>query len=277
MSNIKKFPSVLTIAGSDSSGGAGIQADIKTIAATGCYAASVITALTSQNTLGVQAVYAIPAAVVAQQIESVLSDLNIDAIKIGMLVNEEIMVAVVAALKKFKIKNVVLDPVMISKGGSELLQADAVAYLKNNLFRLSSLITPNINEAEKIIGNSIKNRQDMKLAATTLGKKYQSNILIKGGHLNTNDCADVLYFSDSRTCHWYVSPRINTQNTHGTGCTLSAAIASYLAQDYSMLEAVAAAKQYLTKAIQAGSLLNIGHGIGPVDHFHTQEKTLYAI
>jgi len=268
MLEIKKYPCVLTIAGSDSSGGAGIQADIKTISATGCYAASVITAVTSQNTLGVQAIYPIPAAVVLQQMESVFSDLTMSAIKIGMLFDERIMDAVVAAIHKFKPNNIVLDPVMISKNGCELLKADDVEYLKKNLFSVCTLLTPNISEAEKLLGDVIQNQAAMELAATVMGEKYKTNILIKGGHLHSEKSSDVLYSYQDTTCYWYESTRVYTKNTHGTGCTLSAAIASYLAQDYVLQDAIVAAKDYLTKAIQSGRFLKIGLGIGPVDHFY---------
>lgn len=269
MINNKKPPCVLTIAGSDSSGGAGIQADIKTVSATGCYAASVITALTAQNTRGVQAVYALPDYFVKQQLESVFDDLNFDAIKIGMLFDTKTMLSVATALIKYKPSNIVLDPVMISKSGSELLKSGAIEYLKNHIFSLCSLITPNITEAEKLLEKEIRSESDMSLAATTLGEHYKTNILIKGGHLNSVISPDVLYSYIDAKFFWYITERLNTKNTHGTGCTLSSAIASFLAQDYSLNDAIAAAKNYLTNAIRFGSEANIGHGFGPVDHFYT--------
>jgi hydroxymethylpyrimidine/phosphomethylpyrimidine kinase len=266
----KTRPCVLTIAGSDSSGGAGIQADIKTISATGCYAASAITALTSQNTLGVQAIYPVPPSTVSEQIESVLSDLNVNAVKIGMLFNQHIMEAVADALKKFKPHSIVLDPVMLSKNKCELLQKEAILYLYKNLFPLCTLITPNISEAEKLLGEKIKTQAAMEGAAAIMGKRYGTNILIKGGHLKTKLSSDVLYSHKNEPCYWYKLRRINTTNNHGTGCTLSSAIASYLAQDYSLHDAILMAKHYLTKTLESGKHLKIGHGIGPVDHFYWQ-------
>lgn len=260
-------PNVLTIAGSDSSGGAGIQADIKTISATGCYAASVITALTAQNTQGVQAVHTIPTNFIEEQLDSVFNDITFDAVKIGMLFDINIMDVIANSLLKFNPGYVVLDPVMFSKSNCELLKSDAIGYLKKYLFPICKLITPNINEAERLLGTVICNELDMELAATKLGVKYLTNVLIKGGHLDSTHSPDVLYSYNDAKCYWFTAERIHTLNTHGTGCTLSAAIASYLAQDYSLNDAIATAKNYLTDAIRFGSELQIGKGFGPVDHF----------
>jgi hydroxymethylpyrimidine/phosphomethylpyrimidine kinase len=268
MSNIKKYPCVLTIAGSDSSGGAGIQADIKTLSALNCYAASVITALTAQNTLGVQHVQPISRDFVAAQLEAVLTDINMAAIKIGMLFNIDIMETVFITIKKFKVKNIVLDPVMIAKNGCELLQPNTIAYLKN-LFSACTLITPNIPEAEYLLQTKIHNTVDMQTAAITLGNHYKTNILVKGGHLPSNQAADVFFSYKTQNCHWFSTTRISTQHTHGTGCTLSSAIAAYLARDYPLQDAIASAKNYLTAAIQSGQFFQIGHGRGPVNHFHS--------
>lgn len=261
-------PCVVTIAGSDSSGGAGIQADIKTISATGCYAASVITALTAQNTQGVQAVEAVSPAFISQQIESVFSDLNVAAVKIGMLHNEEVIAVVAAALEKFKPKHVVLDPVMVAKHGCELLDLTTIDFLKRTLFSRVTLITPNLFEAEKILAEKISTPREMEKGAVKLGADFQVDVLIKGGHLPGDKVSDVLYSHQQKTTHWFHGERIRTLNTHGTGCTLSSAIASYLAQDYSLIDAISMAKQYLAEAIQSGSYLHIGQGYGPVDHFH---------
>ena len=256
---------ILTIAGSDSSGGAGIQADIKVISALGSYAASVITALTAQNTLGVQAVYEVPADFVRQQLESVFSDLHIEAVKIGMLVNAEIIQAIAATLKKYQTKFIVLDPVMISKSGCQLVSPQAITALKENLFPLVDLVTPNIFEAEKLLSIKITDNKQQKSAAIALGEKYNINVLVKGGHMQGSESADDLYMNSE--CFWFAAPRIESPNTHGTGCSLSAAIAVYLAQGFELREAVFQAKNYITKAITAGRHLKVGHGCGPLEHF----------
>lgn len=268
MISANEYPCVLTIAGSDSSGGAGIQADIKAISATGSYAASVITALTAQNTLGVQGVQAIPPAFVAQQIESVLDDLRIRAVKIGMLFDANIIKIVAEKLEKFQIKNAVLDPVMIAKSGDALLKSEAISALKSELISKCYLITPNLDEAEKLLETRIRNREEMAAAATALGQQYQTNVLVKGGHLSVDDAADVLFLQQHQSLHWFQSTRIDTKNTHGTGCTYSAAIASFLAQKYDLYDAVSAAKKYVDEAIIAAQHCKIGHGFGPLHHFY---------
>ncbi len=268
MQKTKTYPCVLTIAGSDSSGGAGIQADIKTIAATGGYAVSAITALTAQNTQGVQAIYAVPASFVAAQVEAVFADIEVNAVKLGALLSQEVIETVVALLKKHRVNSVVLDPVMVSKNGSELLQSDALDVLKKELFGLTTVVTPNLDEAEKLVAQRITNLSEMEAVASALGDQYKTNILIKGGHLNTKDSIDVLYLYEDSKCYQYAAERIETKNTHGTGCTLSSAIASYLAQGYLLPDAVARAKQYLMQAMQAGSHFRLGQGHGPLAHFY---------
>lgn len=258
---------VLSIAGSDSSGGAGVQADIKTISATGSYAASVITALTAQNTTEVAEILDIPAKFVGAQLDSVLSDINFSAIKIGMLYRSDIIEIVAAKLIKWKVKNIVLDPVMVAKGGDKLITDEALNVLKKKLFSLSDLITPNLREAEVLVGYSIHLPVDMEKSSRELGEKYQTNILIKGGHAENEKCADVLYCYKTKRLHWFSVERIITSNTHGTGCTFAAAIASYLAQGNDIVTAVSKAKNYLTQAITAGCGYFLGHGHGPVDHF----------
>ncbi len=272
------YSCVVTIAGSDSSGGAGIQADIKTISAIAClsrhplYAASVITALTAQNTQGVQSIQEVHPDFVAQQIKSVLSDLNVAAVKIGMLHNESIIDVVSFAMRQFKPPFIVLDPVMVSNNGAQLLHAQSVNRLKEKLFSLATLITPNILEAEKLASMRISNEQEQARAAKKLGDDYQVNILIKGGHLCKEQSSDVLYLYESMHCVWFHTNRIHSKNTHGTGCSLSSAIASYLAQGSSLKKAIDSAKNYVTKAILSGCTRNLGHGCGPVDHFYFLES-----
>lgn len=264
---------VLTIAGSDSSGGAGIQADIKTISALGCYAASVITALTAQNTQGVQAIYDVTPDFVKQQIESVFDDLSVRAVKIGMLHNENIISVVASGLKKYKPQHVVLDPVMISKNGHALLKPQTLQFLKQFLFPEVSLITPNIFEAEKLLDQPIRTKEQQQAAAIQAGQLFQVNVLIKGGHLQTDQCSDVLYLLAENRCEWFYADRIKTHNTHGTGCSLSAAIAAYLCLNHSLVDAVCHAKKYLTNALHSAKSLTFGQGVGPVDHFYFLQGT----
>ncbi|MCH9762651.1 MAG: bifunctional hydroxymethylpyrimidine kinase/phosphomethylpyrimidine kinase [Gammaproteobacteria bacterium] len=262
----KPLHSVLSIAGSDSSGGAGIQADIKAISATGAYAASVITALTAQNTRGVQAIESVSPLFVTQQLEAVLTDLEIKAVKIGMLHTAEIIQCVADAIVKYKPPYVVLDPVMVSKNGSPLLEDSLINTLKTVLFPHVNLLTPNILEAEKIAKNKIQTMDDMEKAACLMSEKYHIDVLLKGGHLDGVMAPDIL--CQAGECTWFELKRINTKNTHGTGCTLSAAIASYIAQGQSLQQAVFNAKHYLFEAILFGSKLSLGEGYGPVHHFY---------
>lgn len=263
-------PSVLTIAGSDSSGGAGIQADIKTISATGSYAASVITAVTAQNTVGVQAIQAITPDIIQLQLEAVFSDLNIVAVKIGMLFDEEIIDTVSDALKKFQPKFIVLDPVCISKSGCELIKPNALLAL-TTLFKHVNLVTPNLSEAEKLTSQKITNQEAMTQAAIHLSRQYQTNFLVKGGHLESDLAADFLATINGTT-QWFENSRVDSKNTHGTGCTLSSAIASYVAQGHALTDAIAKAKHYLTHALQSAQHQNLGHGSGPVDHFYFLQR-----
>lgn len=268
MRNTKKYTTVLTIAGSDSSGGAGIQADIKTISALGCYAASVITALTAQNTQGVHAIQTIPASFIQQQLDCVFTDLNINAVKIGMLHDAKVMDVTAQALAKYQPKHIILDPVMVAKNGCQLLEENTIQHFKTTLFPHCTLVTPNIPEAEVLLDKKILNQTEMEAAANHIGQEFKTNVLLKGGHLNMPQASDVLYDAKKNRCHWLHAERIITKNTHGTGCTLSSAIASYLALDYALHDAIAAAKHYLTQAIQAGKELQLGHGNGPVNHFY---------
>lgn len=263
MTTKKNYHCVMTIAGSDSSAGAGIQADLKTFAAIGSYGCSVITALTAQNTQGVQAIHAVPADFIVQQIQSVLNDIPIKVIKLGMLHNAKIIQAVARELSKFPAIKIVIDPVMVAKGGSLLLEQEAIESLKKDLFPLATLITPNLPEAEVLLGEKIT---DQDQAAQQLAAMTDCNVLLKGGHSTGEICRDCLYLVDGQQSHYFEQPRIETKNTHGTGCSLSAAIGAYLSQDYTLIDAVEKSIDYLHKAIQAGSQYQLGQGHGPVHH-----------
>ena len=252
----------LTIAGSDSGGGAGIQADLKTFLALGVYGMSVLTSITAQNTLGVQGIHDLPPDFVGLQIDSVMQDIGADAVKIGMLSNAQIIKTVSKKIKKYQVKNLVIDPVMVAKGGDRLLRVDAVKELKQDLIPLAMIVTPNLGEAEVLSELRIQNIEDMKKAARKIYKLGAKNILIKGGHLLSNKAIDLLY--NGENFREFKAERINTKNTHGTGCTLSSAIAAGLAQGKKVEEAVNTAKKYITLAIQ--NSLDIGHGHGPLNH-----------
>jgi hydroxymethylpyrimidine/phosphomethylpyrimidine kinase len=254
---------VLTIAGFDGSGGAGIQADLKTFSALGCYGATVLTALPIQNTCGVTSIYEIATICVEEQIKAILEDMKMDAIKIGMLHRQEIIASVTALLKQYQLSNIVLDPVMIAKSGNPLLQLDAIEFMKRELFPLVTVLTPNLPEASRLLGREIKIREEMEKAALDLLEMGPHAVIVKGGHLE-GDCFDCLCLN--RQFYWFSSQRIQTRNTHGTGCTFSAAIAAFLAKGMTVLESVQHAKEYLTKAIEAGAHLKIGQGNGPVHH-----------
>ncbi|MFQ3172302.1 MAG: hydroxymethylpyrimidine/phosphomethylpyrimidine kinase [Oleispira sp.] len=263
-------PIALTIAGSDSGGGAGIQADLKTFSANGVFGASVITAVTAQNTLCVSAVHPIPINIVVAQISAVLSDLDVQAIKIGMLFSPALVKAVAESIKDFK-GLVVLDPVMIAKSGDVLLQQNAIDALLAELIPQVDLLTPNYPEAEALLGlqeNAIEDQkaslQECAKAMLTLGPKY---VLLKGGHGNKNVCTDILVDQTLNTTV-FEAPRIATKNTHGTGCTYSSSITAYLAKGYSMEEAVEKSHAYLHRAIESADSLQVGNGHGPVHHFY---------
>ncbi len=251
----------LTIAGSDSSGGAGIQADLKTMAAHKVYGMSVITALTAQNTTGVTAVLEATPEFVASQIDCVFTDIRPDAVKIGMVSNAQIISVIAAKLKEYKMDRIVVDPVMVATSGSKLMKDDAVATLRRELLPLATVITPNIPEAEVLAGFEIKNTADMERAARVIAAGLNGAVLVKGGHLT--DSADDLLWTEGRPV-WFASPRVDNPNTHGTGCTLSSAIACELAKGKNVEESVRAAKAYITGALKAG--LNLGAGSGPLDH-----------
>ncbi|MFI2741141.1 bifunctional hydroxymethylpyrimidine kinase/phosphomethylpyrimidine kinase [Zhouia sp. PK063] len=268
MENIKQYKKVLTIAGSDSGGGAGIQADIKSISATGCYAASAITALTAQNTLGVHGIHPVPVDFLAQQLDAVFTDINFDAVKIGMLHSTEVILTVKKALLKYHAKNIVLDPVMVATSGDPLLQEEAISSLKNELLPLANLITPNLPEASLLLGKPITSQNSLADAAQELAENFKTNILLKAGHFNDATLTDVLYNYNTGNTIFYENTRIDTQNTHGTGCTLSSAIASFLAQENDMTTAIQKAITYLHQALHYGKDYQLGKGHGPVHHFY---------
>lgn len=265
---MKSYCTVLTIAGSDSSAGAGIQADLKTFAALGCYGASVITALTAQNTMGVQGVLRVPTEFIIEQLDSIFNDIEVRAIKIGMLHNADNIQAVSHYLAKIHNIPIILDPVMVAKGGHLLLENDAIQMLQTHLIPLATLITPNIPEAEVLTGNKIQSYHDMQKAAFDLSKKGAKAVLIKGGHLDNATAKDCLYDAGTDAFHCYELPYITTKNTHGTGCTLSSAIAVNLAKGMALSKAIDEGKIYLQQSLQAGSQMRLGHGHGPVQHFY---------
>lgn len=270
----KSYFRVLTIAGSDSGGGAGIQADIKTISAMGCYASSAITAVTVQNTLGVQAVHPIPLDILEGQIDAILSDIGADAIKIGMLHSTKVVNLVAEMIEKYGIRNVVLDPVMVSTSGHKLIEDDAIESIKNRLIPLSRVITPNIPEAEILSGCKISSDQDFEQIAKKLSFNKSVSVLLKAGHLD-NDClVDYFYNIEDNKITLLPSKRVKTRNTHGTGCTLSSAFASALARGEDLTAASKSAKKYIEQAIVSGAEYEIGHGHGPVNHGFNPLKML---
>ena len=265
---MKTYPRVLTVAGSDSGGGAGIQADIKAISATGSYAASAITAVTVQNTLGVQEVAGVEPRIVGAQIDSVLSDIGADAVKIGMLHSREIILSVRDALVRNSARNIVLDPVMVSTSGHTLIREDAIEALCTSLIPLARIITPNLPEAEVLCGHPIPAAL-LREAAVELSRRFGGvSVLLKAGHLEEESSStDIFYNAEEERTLEFPSERIRTPNTHGTGCTLSSALASFLAQGRTPDDAVREAKLYISRAIVSGAQYTIGHGHGPVNHF----------
>jgi hydroxymethylpyrimidine/phosphomethylpyrimidine kinase len=261
-------PIALTIAGSDSSGGAGIQADLKTFTALGVYGASVITALTAQNTRGVSAIHAVPPKFVAQQIDAVAEDLSIGAIKTGMLNDRDTVLAVAAGIRRHKLHPLVVDPVMVATSGDLLLAPDAIAAVRDALLPLADLITPNLAEAARLLDQPIAADEiDMRAQGDALLALGPKAVLIKGGHGTGTEASDILVLRDA-PAERISLPRIDTLNTHGTGCTLSAAIAAFLARGEPIAAATAAGKQFVHAAILDARDLRIGHGAGPVDHLH---------
>ena len=278
-----KYIAVLTIAGSDCSGGAGIQADIKTISALGCYAASAITTITVQNTQGVTAVHAVPPEIVAGQIRAVMDDIKPKAVKIGMVNDAETIKAIADTLADYDIEHIVVDPVMVSTSGSKLMQDDAIKVFIEKLLPMSTLITPNIYEAEILAGKKITDEDAMNDVAGEILSKGAEAVLIKGGHIEGDKKVDLLYNAIRKTearsseltmmiGDSFESETVETRNTHGTGCTLSAAIASNLAMGLGINKAIDKAKYWLTSALIAGADVEIGSGHGPVNHFYAPKK-----
>ncbi len=267
-----KYNRVLTIAGSDSGGGAGIQADIKAISACGGYAASAITAVTVQNTVGVESVFPLPLEVLEGQIVAVLSDIGADAIKIGMMHSAEVVEVVVRQLDRFGVRNVVLDPVMVATSGHRLIEQSAIESLKELLIPRARVITPNIPEAEILAGVTITDQSQLPALARTLSMGGTVSVLLKAGHLTEESLVDIFYNAESDEIIELCSRRISTPNTHGTGCTLSSAFATMLARGMELNDAARAAKEYINEAIISGSQFEIGAGHGPVDHFFAMRR-----
>ena len=268
---MKKYISTLTIAGSDSSGGAGIQADLKTMSSLGMYAASVITSVTAQNTCGVTAIHVIPADIIAEQIKDVMIDIEPIAVKVGMLNDNDTMTAVADTLKQYDIKHLVIDPVMVATSGDRLMKEEAINTFMKYLLPLADVLTPNLPEAEILAEMKINDKDDVYTAADRIIAKGCDTVLIKGGHSEGKEKTDYLFYKKddgTRDVMIYSCDTVDTKNTHGTGCTLSSAIASFLAKGLSMCEAVGEAKQYVTAALKAAADVEIGHGHGPVNHFH---------
>jgi hydroxymethylpyrimidine/phosphomethylpyrimidine kinase len=255
----------LTIATSDSGGCAGIQADIKTFSALGVFGMSVIAAVTAQNTVGVKDIAQLPVSNIASQIDAVFEDMGADSVKTGMLFSREVIEVVAERLEKYEVKNLVVDPVMVSASGAVLLKPDAVSLMVKKLFPLARVVTPNLYEAQELSGIKITSYKDKLEACKIISRKGAQTVLLKGGHFDGTDAVD-LWFS-GKSAYEYSSPKVDTHNVHGTGCTLSAAIAAFLAKGCTIDESIRKAKNYITGAILHGKELNIGKGNGPVDHF----------
>ncbi|MEO7400121.1 MAG: bifunctional hydroxymethylpyrimidine kinase/phosphomethylpyrimidine kinase [Polaromonas sp.] len=265
-----EYPRVLSIAGSDSGGGAGIQADLKTFAALGCYGMTAITALTAQNTLGVSAIHAVPPAIVRAQIDAVVEDIGLHAVKIGMLHSPEIVQTVAQSIDRHGLANVVLDPVMVATSGAVLIDNPAIAALVQELFSRAIVVTPNLDEASLLVGRLVDSEQAMEAAAQELLGMGANSVLLKGGHL-TGDVVSDLLVTRGGAVHWMRGPRIRSANTHGTGCTLSSAIAAHLALGADLLAAVEAARSYVRAALEAGARVRTGAGSGPLNHGHAPQ------
>ena len=263
----KHYPRVLSIAGSDSGGGAGIQADLKTFSALGCYGMTAITAITAQNTQGVRAIHGVPPDILQAQIDAVIEDIGADAVKIGMLHAPEVVSVVAQAIRRHGLKNIVLDPVMVATSGDRLIAQETVQVLVQELFPLAIVITPNLDEAELLLGHPIEGIDGLEPAARELQALGAPSVLLKGGHLPGNEVVDVL-LQPGQLVQRLASSRIESRNVHGTGCTLSSAIAAYLALGLALPQAVSQARTYILQAIAAGADVRTGHGHGPLNHGH---------
>jgi len=260
-----RYPRVLSIAGSDSGGGAGIQADLKTFSALGCFGMTAITALTAQNTCGVRSIHPIPPAMLRDQIDAVVEDIGVDAVKVGMLHSPEIVHTVALAIDRHALVHVVFDPVMVATSGAVLIDNTAVDVLVRELFPRVAVITPNLDEAALLVGRALTSEHDMETAAADMLKMGAHAVLLKGGHLAGDTVSD-LYLDARGARLWMRAPRIPSANTHGTGCTLSSAIAAYLAVGESLIESVQSARTYIRGALQNGSQVRTGQGSGPLNH-----------
>ena len=265
-----QYPRVLAIAGSDSGGGAGIQADLKTFCALGCYGMTAITALTAQNTLGVRSIHPVPARMLRDQIDAVVEDIGVDAVKIGMLHSAELVRTVAEAIDRHALRPVVLDPVMLSTSGAKLIDDDAQAVLVRELFRRATLVTPNLDEAGLLVGRPLASEADMEAAAREMLAMGAPAVLLKGGHLAGDTVSDLLLARGAQP-HWMRAPRIATANTHGTGCTLSSAIAAHLALGAELPQAVELARAFVREALEAGAGVRTGAGSGPLNHGHAPQ------
>ena len=270
ISRSHRYARVLSIAGSDSGGGAGIQADLKTFSALGCFGMTAITALTAQNTSGVRSIHAVPSAMLTDQIDAVVEDIGVDAVKIGMLHSAETVQTVAAAIDRHALHNVVLDPVMVATSGAVLIDHNALETLVQQLFPRAALVTPNLDEAALLVGHALHTEQDMEQAARQLVARGARAVLVKGGHLAGDMVCDLLLTAgqpgQTDQAIWMREPRIATANTHGTGCTLSSAIAAHLALGQTLLDAVQAARQYIRGALSYGANVRTGAGSGPLNH-----------
>jgi len=264
----KQYKKVLSIAGSDSGGGAGIQADIKAISACGCYALTAITAITVQNTVGVHGVWPVPVEAIKGQISAVLGDIGADAVKIGMLHSSEVITAVRDCLTELNAVNIVLDPVMVATSGDRLLLDDAIESLKSDLIPIARIITPNIPEAEILLGRKYESYENAAQMAIDLSMGRKVSVLLKAGHLTGPELTDIFYNAEEDSLLKLSSVRTETKNTHGTGCSLSSAIAAFLAKGFSMNDAVKQGKKYISNAILKGAGYSTGEGHGPVHHFY---------
>jgi hydroxymethylpyrimidine/phosphomethylpyrimidine kinase len=265
ISTAYRYPRVLSIAGSDSGGGAGIQADLKTFSALGCFGMTAITALTAQNTLGVRAIHPVPLQMLADQIDAVVEDIGVDGVKIGMLHSADTVRTVAAALRRHGLRKVVLDPVMIATSGAKLIDDAAIEVLVRELFPLATVVTPNLDEAGFLVGRPLAGEADMETAARELIQRGANAVLLKGGHLAGDTVSDLLLARGAAPV-WMRAPRIRTDNTHGTGCTLSSAIASYLAVGAELSVAVDRSREFVRDALEHGARVRTGGGSGPLNH-----------
>ena len=265
MARTLSYARVLSIAGSDSGGGAGIQADLKTFAALGCFGMTALTALTAQNTLGVRAIHAVPLEMLNAQIDAVVEDIGVDAVKIGMLHSAATVQAVATAIDRHRLERVVLDPVMVATSGATLIDREAIEVLVTQMFPRAALVTPNLDEAALLVGRPLATEDDMYAAARELLARGARAVLLKGGHLAGDTVSDLLLAHDAQAL-WLRGPRIPSANTHGTGCTLSSAIAAHLARGATLEDAVRRARDYVRGALQAGAPVRTGAGSGPLNH-----------